>query len=154
MALAVKQKMRRTLANPRSAHALASKVVRDRIAHTRLRHRRAHVPHRAQARLGEARVSDGRNHETLAPRHSTPDRSLGGLRHQGAPVVAVPDRGSSSRSCTWTTTSRSCSGRAPGDLRPGQYPQAIAVALILRHSWRPDDLACMLKRLKLRVGDA
>ena len=45
-------------------------------------------------------------------------------------------------------------GRAPGDLRPGQYPQAIAVALILRHSWHPDDLACMLKRLKLRAGDA
>jgi hypothetical protein len=45
-------------------------------------------------------------------------------------------------------------GRAPGDLRPGQYAQAIAVALILRHSWHADDLACMLKRLKLRVGDA
>jgi hypothetical protein len=45
-------------------------------------------------------------------------------------------------------------GRAPGDLRPGQYPQAIAVALILRHSWHPDDLACLLKRLRLRVGDA
>ena len=45
-------------------------------------------------------------------------------------------------------------GRAPGNLRPGQYAQAIAVALILRHSWHPDDLACMLKRLKLRVDDA
>lgn len=45
-------------------------------------------------------------------------------------------------------------GRAPGDLRPGQYAQAIAVALILRHSWHPDDLACILKRLKLRVGGA
>ena len=45
-------------------------------------------------------------------------------------------------------------GRAPGELRPGQYAQAIAVALLLRHSWHPDDLACMLKRLKLRVGDA
>lgn len=45
-------------------------------------------------------------------------------------------------------------GRAPGDLRSAQYAQAIAVALILRHSWHPDDLACMLKRLKLRVGDA
>jgi hypothetical protein len=45
-------------------------------------------------------------------------------------------------------------GRAPGNLRRGQYPQAIAVALILRHSWHPDDLACMLKRLKLRVGEA
>ena len=45
-------------------------------------------------------------------------------------------------------------GRAPGDLRPGQYAQSVAVALILRHSWHPNDLACMLKRLKLRVGDA
>ena len=45
-------------------------------------------------------------------------------------------------------------GRAVGDLRPGQYAQAIAVALILRHSWHPDDLACMLKRLKLRAADA
>jgi hypothetical protein len=45
-------------------------------------------------------------------------------------------------------------GRAPGDLRPSQYARAIAVALILRHSWHPDDLACMLKRLKLRVADA
>jgi hypothetical protein len=44
--------------------------------------------------------------------------------------------------------------RRRGDLRPGQYAQALAVALILRHSWHPDDLACMLKRLKLRVGDA
>jgi hypothetical protein len=31
------------------------------------------------------------------------------------------------------------------------YPQAVAVALILRHSWHPDDLALILKRLKLRV---
>ena len=45
-------------------------------------------------------------------------------------------------------------GRAPGDLRPDQYPRAIAIAVILRHSWHPDDLACMLKRLKLRVADA
>ena len=45
-------------------------------------------------------------------------------------------------------------GRAPGDLRPDQYARAIAVALILRHSWHPDDLACMLKRLKLRVRHA
>ena len=44
--------------------------------------------------------------------------------------------------------------RAPGDLRPGQYAQAIAVALILRHSWHPDDLACMLKRLKLHDTEA
>ena len=41
-------------------------------------------------------------------------------------------------------------GKPPGDLRPRQYPQAIAVALILRHSWRKDDLAFILKRLKLR----
>lgn len=44
-------------------------------------------------------------------------------------------------------------GLAPGDVRPGQYAQAVAVALLLRHSWHPDDLACMLKRLKLRVGN-
>lgn len=30
-----------------------------------------------------------------------------------------------------------------------QYPQAIALALLLRHSWRPDDLASILDRLKL-----
>ena len=45
-------------------------------------------------------------------------------------------------------------GRASGDLRPAQSAQAIAVALILRHSWHPNDLACMLKRLKLRADDA
>lgn len=45
-------------------------------------------------------------------------------------------------------------GTAPGNLRSGQYAQAVAVAVILRHSWHPDDLACVLKRLKLRVGDA
>lgn len=44
-------------------------------------------------------------------------------------------------------------GRAPGELRRGQYAQAIAVALILRHSSHPDDFACMLKRLKLRLGE-
>ena len=43
---------------------------------------------------------------------------------------------------------------APRDLRPSQYAQAIAIALILRHSWHPNDLACMLKRLKLGGGDA
>lgn len=45
-------------------------------------------------------------------------------------------------------------GTAPEELRLRQYPQAVALALILRHSWRADDLACMFKRLKLRVGDA
>ena len=45
-------------------------------------------------------------------------------------------------------------GRAPGHLRSGQYAQAIAVALILRHSWHPDDLACMLNRLRLHIDDA
>lgn len=36
------------------------------------------------------------------------------------------------------------------ELHKRQYPQAIAVALILRHSWRADDLACILERLGLR----
>lgn len=43
---------------------------------------------------------------------------------------------------------------APGELAARQYPQAIAVALILRHSWHPDDLACILKRLTLRAARA
>lgn len=45
-------------------------------------------------------------------------------------------------------------GKASDELQVRQYPQAVAVALILRHSWRADDLACILKRLKLRVRDA
>ncbi len=28
----------------------------------------------------------------------------------------------------------------PRDLPPGRYPQAVAIALALRHSWREDDL--------------
>jgi hypothetical protein len=32
-----------------------------------------------------------------------------------------------------------------------RYPQAIALALALRHSWRPDDLACILGRLGFRT---
>jgi hypothetical protein len=31
-----------------------------------------------------------------------------------------------------------------------RYPQAIGVALILRHSWHADDLACILERLGLK----
>ena len=44
-------------------------------------------------------------------------------------------------------------------LRAGQthldvvaYPQAIALALVLRHSWRPDDLHSMLESLGLIEG--
>ena len=32
-------------------------------------------------------------------------------------------------------------GKSPSELQVRQYPQAVAVALILRHSWRADDLA-------------
>ncbi len=35
----------------------------------------------------------------------------------------------------------------PKDLPRRRYPQAVALALALRHSWRPDDLACILRRL-------
>jgi hypothetical protein len=31
------------------------------------------------------------------------------------------------------------------------YPQAVLLALALRHSWRPDDLACILRRLGIRT---
>ena len=37
-------------------------------------------------------------------------------------------------------------------LQKRQYPQAIAMALVLRHSWLPQDLACILKRLGLPRG--
>lgn len=40
-------------------------------------------------------------------------------------------------------------GQPPASLSTGQYPQAIAVALLLRHSWRPDDLASFAGRLRL-----
>jgi hypothetical protein len=35
------------------------------------------------------------------------------------------------------------------DLPKRRYPQAIARALLLRHSWRADDLACLIERLGL-----
>jgi hypothetical protein len=34
-------------------------------------------------------------------------------------------------------------------LKPAAYPQALAVALALRHSWRPDDLQRLVRRLHL-----
>ena len=44
-------------------------------------------------------------------------------------------------------------GDQPHALPTHRYPEAIAVALILRHSWRADDLACIVERLGLkRVG--
>ena len=43
-------------------------------------------------------------------------------------------------------------GKAPSQLQVRQYPQAVAVALILRHSWRADDLACILERLGMTNG--
>lgn len=42
-------------------------------------------------------------------------------------------------------------------LEKRRYPEAIAVALIVRHSWRADDLAWILQRLgvlsKVRTGN-
>ena len=47
-------------------------------------------------------------------------------------------------------------GEHPHALPTRRYPEAIAVALILRHSWRADDLVCIVERLGLtqtaRVG--
>src|SRR6267154_1400104 len=37
-------------------------------------------------------------------------------------------------------------GKSPSELQIRQYPGAVAAALILRHSWRADDLACILAR--------
>jgi hypothetical protein len=38
-------------------------------------------------------------------------------------------------------------GKGPNKLEVRDYPRAVAVALILRHSWRADDLASILERL-------
>jgi hypothetical protein len=43
-------------------------------------------------------------------------------------------------------------GERPRDLPTRRYPEAIAVALILRHSWRADDLAWIVERLGLKRG--
>ena len=36
-------------------------------------------------------------------------------------------------------------------LDTARYPQAVALALVLRHSWQPEDLKDVLERLGLRV---
>ena len=38
---------------------------------------------------------------------------------------------------------------APAGLPKRRYPQAVALALVVRHSWHPDDLASIVKRLGL-----
>jgi len=43
-------------------------------------------------------------------------------------------------------------GKSPSELQICQYPGAVAAALILRHSWRADDLACILERLGMANG--
>jgi len=43
-------------------------------------------------------------------------------------------------------------GKSSTEFRVRDYPQAVAVALILRHSWRADDLACILARLGVTAG--
>jgi hypothetical protein len=43
-------------------------------------------------------------------------------------------------------------GEHPHALPTHRYPEAIAVALILRHSWRADDLACIVDRLGMSRG--
>jgi hypothetical protein len=40
-------------------------------------------------------------------------------------------------------------GTAPTRLKTRQYPQAVAAALVLRHSWNEHDLAYILGRLGL-----
>jgi hypothetical protein len=37
----------------------------------------------------------------------------------------------------------------PEKLSPARYPQAVAVAIALRHSWRPDDLGEIVRALDL-----
>jgi hypothetical protein len=41
----------------------------------------------------------------------------------------------------------------PARLSVEQYPQAVALAIALKHSWRPDDLQRIARRLGLNRGD-
>ncbi len=43
-------------------------------------------------------------------------------------------------------------GEHPGDLPTSRYAEAVAAALILRHSWRADDLTWIVERLGLKRG--
>jgi hypothetical protein len=43
-------------------------------------------------------------------------------------------------------------GEHPHALPTSRYAEAIAAALILRHSWRADDLTWILERLGLKRG--
>lgn len=42
---------------------------------------------------------------------------------------------------------------SPTRLAPARYPEAVAVAIALRRSWRPEDLAAVTASLCLPVGD-
>lgn len=37
----------------------------------------------------------------------------------------------------------------PSELPRSRYPQAIAVAILLAHSWRPEDLRATARRIEL-----
>lgn len=41
-------------------------------------------------------------------------------------------------------------GSTVRDIPQHRYPQVVALALMLRHSWRPDDLDYVVRRLRLR----
>ena len=41
---------------------------------------------------------------------------------------------------------------APNRLTPSQFPQAVAIALLLRHSWRQADLTRIAKRLGIALS--
>jgi hypothetical protein len=41
-------------------------------------------------------------------------------------------------------------GSSLNKLQRRRYPQAVAIALILRHSWRTDDVGSILERLELK----
>jgi len=40
----------------------------------------------------------------------------------------------------------------PETIPPARYPESVAMAIALRHSWRPDDLADITDSLGLRSG--
>ena len=78
-------------------------------------------------------------------------RSFGEFRHRFAPVVAVFDENLVEEMYV-DDGLEGLLGKSPSRLQVRQYPGAVAAALILRHSWRADDLACILERLGMTNG--
>lgn len=126
--------------------------------------RRRSPPRKPSRRLGSGRSVHERSLNTNVRNTAPKDRVTKRWRREVRPG-AVRSAASATKTLKWSPRLiealleelyvddrfEELLGRAPGQLRSREYPRAIAVALILRHSWHPDDLACMVERLGLKV---